>query len=217
MDGNGRWALKKKKKRNFGHKKGVEIIPSLIKHCQKIKVKYLTLFVFSYNNWKRPVKEINYIFDLFVNYLNKYEKFLKKNDIKLNFLGEKDKLNQNIRANIKLIEKKTSKNKSIVVNLAFNYSSRKEILNSINKLLKNKKIKHINKEIFEKQLHTSNIPDPDILIRTGGYSRVSDFLLWQISYTELYFLKKLWPDFNVGDLKKVIKNYCLVKRNYGSI
>ncbi len=217
MDGNGRWALKRKKPRTFGHKEGIRNIKPIIKFCQGRNIKFLTLFVFSLDNWKRSRKEVSYLFTMLDNFLKKELNYLTKNKIKINFIGEKKKLEKKLYLNIKNVEKKTSKNLNITVNLAFNYSSKGEILNSFKKIIKNKKITNLTLDTIKNNLYTKNVPDPDILIRSGGYSRLSDFLLWQIAYTEIFFIKKLWPDFNANDLNKIIKKYISIKRNFGAV
>ena len=215
MDGNGRWALKKNKPRKYGHKKGLDNIKSIIDTCKKKNIKYLTLFVFSFDNWNRSKIEISYLFSLIRNFLNKDTNYLILNKIKIKVIGEKKKLCKDLLKNLKKIEKLTSKEFEITINLAFNYSSKLEIVSSMMKLLKKKKT--INIKNIEENLYTGVIPSPEILIRTGGYSRLSDFLLWQLSYTEIFFLKKLWPDFNSNDLKKIIQKYKKIKRNFGAI
>jgi undecaprenyl diphosphate synthase len=217
MDGNGRWALKRRKPRNAGHRKGLDNISEIINYCKKQKVKHLTLFVFSLDNWKRSPKEILYLFKLLENFLDKYKKKLLKEKIKINFLGERKKLDKNFYHKILSIENETAKDYEITVNLAFNYSSKAEIVSSFNKILKNKLNKKITPSLVEKNLYTSGIPDPEILIRTGGKNRLSDFLLWQISYSEIFFIKKLWPDFKSKDLNKIVNEYKKIKRNFGGI
>ncbi len=217
MDGNGRWALKRKKPRTFGHKEGIRNIKPIIKFCQARNVKFLTLFVFSLDNWKRSKKEVSYLFAMLDNFLKKQLNYLIKNKIKINFIGEKKKIEKKLYLNIKNVEKKTSKDFTITVNLAFNYSSKVEILNSLKKSVKNKKITNLTLEIINNNLYTKDVPDPDILIRSGGYSRLSDFLLWQIAYSEIFFIKKLWPDFNPNDLNKIFKKYMSIKRNFGAV
>lgn len=217
MDGNGRWALKRKKPRTFGHKEGIRNIKPIIKFCQARNVKFLTLFVFSLDNWKRSKKEVSYLFAMLDNFLKKQLNYLIKNKIKINFIGEKKKIEKKLYLNIKNVEKKTSKDFNITVNLAFNYSSKVEILNSLKKSVKNKKITNLTLEIINNNLYTKDVPDPDILIRSGGYSRLSDFLLWQIAYSEIFFIKKLWPDFNPNDLNKIFKKYMSIKRNFGAV
>ena len=217
MDGNGRWALKRKKPRTFGHKEGIRNIKPIIKFCQARNVKFLTLFVFSLDNWKRSKNEVSYLFGMLDNFLKKQLNYLIKNKIKINFIGEKKKIEKKLYLNIKNVEKKTSKDFTITVNLAFNYSSKVEILNSLKKSVKNKKITNLTLEIINNNLYTKDVPDPDILIRSGGYCRLSDFLLWQIAYSEIFFIKKLWPDFNSNDLNKIFKKYMSIKRNFGAV
>jgi len=214
MDGNGRWGLKHKNIRNEGHKAGLETVEKIIKESIKQKIKYLTLYAFSTENWNRPRKEIKYLFNLLENFLlNKIEDLHKQN-IKLNIIGVKNfskKLNKLLTSS----EKKTSKNTTLQINLALNYGSKLEIINAIKKLNKNKKkITELN---LSKHLQTNNIPDPDILIRTGNTKRLSNFLLWQIAYAEIFFEKKLWPDFNEKDYVRIIKKFKNIKRNFGNI
>ena len=214
MDGNGRWGLKKYNSRNKGHSAGLATIEKIIKTSLEQKIKFLTLFAFSTENWKRPKSEIDHLFKLLENYLQiKIIKFHKKN-IKLKIIGEK-KFSKKLNSLLNKSEKMTSKNTSLQINLALNYGSKNEIVNSINKL--NKKKLKIKQKNIEKNLYTKNIPDPDILIRTGDQNRLSNFLLWQISYTEIFFLKKLWPDFNSSDYIRIINKFQKIKRNYGEI
>ena len=214
MDGNGRWGLKHKNIRNEGHKAGLDTVEKIIKETIKQKIKYITLYAFSTENWNRPRKEIKYLFNLLENFLlNKIEDLHKQN-IKLNIIGIKNfskKLNKLLTSS----EKKTSKNKTIQINLALNYGSKLEIINAIKKLNKNnKRITELN---LSKHLQTNNIPDPEILIRTGNTKRLSNFLLWQIAYAEIFFEKKLWPDFNEKDYVRIIKKFKNIKRNFGNI
>jgi len=214
MDGNGRWGLKHKNIRNEGHKAGLETVEKIIKESIKQKIKYLTLYAFSTENWNRPTKEIKYLFNLLENFLlNKIEDLHKQN-IKLNIIGVKNfskKLNKLLTSS----EKKTSKNTTLQINLALNYGSKLEIINAIKKLNKNnKRITELN---LSKHLQTNNIPDPEILIRTGNTKRLSNFLLWQIAYAEIFFEKKLWPDFNEKDYVRIIKKFKKIKRNFGNI
>ena len=215
MDGNGRWALKKNKPRNFGHQEGLKNISSLIEFAKKNKIKFLTLFVFSLDNWKRSKKEVNFLFNLLVKFLHKNIEELIRKKIKIKSIGERKKLSKKLINKIKKVEKLSSINYDITVNLAFNYSSKTEIIESFKKTIK-QKVK-ITKDIVKKNLYTKNIPDPELLIRTGGQNRLSDFMLWQMSYTEIFFLKKLWPDFNKNDFKKILQEYKKIKRNFGSI
>jgi len=217
MDGNGRWALKKKKSRNFGHKSGLSNIKNIIEFCLFKKIKYLSLYVFSLDNWKRSSSEINYLFNLVDLYLIKSSKYLISKKIKINIFGERDNLNKNLIKNLHKVEKLTRNNDKIIVNLLFNYSSKKEIINSVNRFLKNSDKKIITPNDIQKYLYTNGMPDPEILIRTGSTCRLSDFLLWQLAYTEIFFVKKFWPDFKYKDLEKVIKQYNKVKRNFGSV
>ena len=214
MDGNGRWAEQRKKPRNFGHKKGLDNIRPIIEFCKKKKISFLTLYVFSLDNWKRSEKEVGYLFSLIDQLFGKYTKYLIKNKIRINFIGEKTNLKKELINKIKNIQKITSEDYDTTVNLAFNYSSKLEITNALSKCIKNKKI---TPKIIEGNLYTANIPDPEILIRTGGLRRISDFLLWQISYTEIFFLKKFWPDFKTSDLSKILIDYHKIRRNFGAI
>ena len=215
MDGNGRWGIKHKGSRNSGHKEGLKTVEIVIEESIKKKVKYLTLYTFSTENWKRPKKEINFLFDLLENFLANRIKNLIKKRISLKFIGELKRLPLNLRKLIKLSEKKTSQNSIIQVNVALNYGSKSELINSV-KLINKKNIK-INEENIDKNLFTNDQPNPDILIRTGNTQRLSNFMLWQIAYTEIFFEKKLWPDFNAMDLKKILNKFRNIKRNYGSI
>ena len=215
MDGNGRWGIKHKGTRNAGHKAGLSSVESVIEECIKEEIKYLTLFVFSTENWKRPKKEINFLFNLLENFLLKKIDDLVKNKIRLKFVGELKKLPSVLRKLIKISEKKTLQNSTIQVNIALNYGSKKELINSI-KLINKKGIK-INEVNISKNLFTSNMPDPEILIRTGNTHRLSNFMLWQLAYTEIFFEKKLWPDFKKKDFKKILEKFSYIKRNFGSV
>ena len=215
MDGNGRWALKRNKPRNLGHQEGLKNISSLIEFAKKNKIKFLTLFVFSLDNWKRSKKEVNFLFNLLEKFLDKNIEELIKKNLKIKSIGERKKLSKKLINKIKKVEKLSSMNYDITVNLAFNYSSKTEIIESFKKSIKQKA--KITKDTIKKNLYTKNIPDPELLIRTGGQNRLSDFMLWQMSYTEIFFLKKLWPDFNKNDFKKILQEYKQIKRNFGSI
>ena len=214
MDGNGRWGLKHKKSRNAGHKAGLKTVEKIIKTIIQNKIKYLTLYAFSTENWKRPKKEINFLFNLLENFLTERIDDLHKQNIKLKIIGEKifsTKLNKLLKSS----EKKTLNNKRLQINLALNYGSKTELINAFKKLQKNKtKISEIN---INKYLLTKHIPDPDILIRTGNTQRLSNFLLWQLAYTEIFFEKKLWPDFNEKDYGKILNKYQKIRRNFGRI
>ena len=212
MDGNGRWGKKKRKKRNYGHLKGVDTVKKIVKSSIRFKVPIVTFYVFSSENWKRPKTEISFLFKLIKSYFTKEIQSVISQGIKINILGDLKKLSKELRSVLKRTEKLTKKNKKITVNLAINYGSRQEIFYAFRKLKKK-----INLKNFKKNLYTKNMPNPDILIRTGGKIRLSNFMLWQLAYTELFFLKKLWPDFNSSDLKKIIFKYKNIKRNFGSV
>ena len=214
MDGNGRWGLKNKNSRNAGHKAGIKTVEKIIKESIKNKIKHLTLYAFSTENWKRPKKEINFLFSLLENFLKNRIDELHKQNIKLKIIGVKSfssKLNKLLNTS----EKKTLKNTKLQINLALNYGSKFELVNAFKNLEKNKD--KISEKTLSKYLQTKNIPDPDILIRTGNTNRLSNFLLWQIAYSEIFFEKKLWPEFNEKDYNKIIKKFRNIKRNYGNI
>ena len=214
MDGNGRWGLKYKSSRNEGHKAGLYTVEKIIKESIKQKINFLTLYVFSTENWNRPKKEVNYLFNLLENFLLNKIDDLHKQDIKLNIIGVKN-FSKKLNKLLSLSEKKTSKNTTLQINLALNYGSKFEILNALKKLNKNND--KINEKNFKKYLQTKNIPDPELLIRTGNTKRLSNFLLWQLAYAEIFFEKKLWPDFNEKDYVRIIKNFKKIKRNFGNI
>ena len=216
MDGNGRWGLKRKNSRNYGHLKGIGSVEKAVKVSIQKKIPCLTLYTFSTENWKRPKKEIKFLFDLIRKSLKKNLKNIIKNEIRINILGKKQGLPKDISKIIKLIEKKTKKSKKITLNLAINYGSKEEIFNAFKKLLTGKK-RSFDIKSFEKNLYTNNIPDPDVLIRTGGNKRLSNFLLWQLAYTEIFFLEKLWPDFNENDYNRIINKFHNIKRKFGDI
>ena len=214
MDGNGRWGLKYRNSRNLGHKEGLKTVEKIIKSSIKKKIKFLTLYAFSTENWKRPKKEINYLFNLLENFLiNKLDDIHKQN-IKIKILGYK-KFSKKLNNLLNFAEKKTIKNSKLQINLALNYGSKLEIINAFKKI-KISKIK-INEKNLEKYLQTKNIPNPDVLIRTGNTKRLSNFLLWQLAYSEIFFEKKLWPSFNEKDYNKIITEYKNIKRNFGKI
>ena len=215
MDGNGRWGIKNKNSRNAGHRAGLNSVESIIDECIKIKIKYLTLYTFSTENWKRPKKEINFLFNLLENFLSSKIDNLVQKKIKVKFIGEINNLPKKLKKLIKTSEKKTSKNSFLQINIALNYGSKNELIKAI-KLINKNKLK-INEGNIQKNLFTNNIPDPEILIRTGNTKRLSNFLLWQIAYSEIFFEKKLWPDFTNKDFKKIIIKFKKIKRNFGSI
>ncbi len=212
MDGNGRWGKKKGKGRNFGHYQGVETVKKIVTSSIKLNIPIITLYVFSSENWRRPKYEINYLFQLIKTYFAKEIKNIVKQGIKINIIGELNKLSSDLKLILKKTSSITKKNKKIIVNLAVNYGSKTEIVKAFKKNKKALNIKNI-----EKNLYTKFMPNPDILIRTGGRQRLSNFMLWQLAYTELFFLNKLWPDFNGKDLEKIIKKYKKIKRNYGAL
>ena len=212
MDGNGRWGKKKNKGRNYGHLKGVDTVKKIVTDSIKFKIPIVTFYVFSSENWKRPKTEISFLFKLINNYFTREIESVISQGIKINILGEINKLSANIKNTLKKTINLTKKNKKITVNLAINYGSKNEILNALKKTKKK-----INVKNFEKNLYTKNMPNPDILIRTGGHQRLSNFMLWQLAYAELFFLNKLWPDFNSRDLYKIINKYKKSKRNFGGI
>ncbi len=214
MDGNGRWGLKYKNSRNAGHKAGLKTVERIIKQSIKNKVKFLTLYAFSTENWKRPKEEINYLFNLLENFLiDKIDK-IHSEDIKIKILG-KINFSKKLNKLLKYSETKTFKNKKLHINLALNYGSKAEILGAFKKLSIKKE--GITEKNLNKYLQTKNMPDPDILIRTGNTNRLSNFLLWQAAYSEIFFEKKLWPDFNEKDYNKIIKKFKKIKRNFGNI
>ena len=215
MDGNGRWGIKNKKSRNLGHKAGLITVEKIIKATVKKNIKYLTLYVFSTENWKRPKKEVSFLFNLLEVFLIKKTIKLNKNNIKLKIIGDSKMFSTKLKKILIDSEKKTIDNKKLQINLALNYGSRDEIVNSIN-LIKKKKTPITIKNI-EKNLYTAGIPDPEILIRTGNTNRLSNFLLWQAAYAEIFFVKKLWPDFQVSDFYKILNNFKNLKRNFGAL
>ena len=212
MDGNGRWGQKRNEGRNFGHLNGVETVKKIVEKSLKLKIPIITFYVFSTENWKRPKSEINFLFKLIINYFRKELSRVILNGIKINIIGKTNRLPLKIKISLKDVVQKTRKNKKIIVNLAINYGSRDEIVNACKKT-KGK----ISTRSLSKNLYTKSLPNPDILIRTGGHKRLSNFMLWQLAYTEIYFIDKLWPDFNGRDFEKIINNFKKVKRNFGSI
>ena len=213
MDGNGRWGLKKNKGRNFGHLKGVETVKKIVKSSIELKIPIVTFYVFSSENWKRPRKEINFLFKLINIYFKQEIKNITSQGIKINIMGEIEALSLNLRTLLKKTMHLTRNNNEITVNLAINYGSKNEIFQAIKKTTK-KKLNIIN---LEKNFFFKTLPNPDILIRTGGHQRLSNFMLWQLAYTELFFLKKLWPDFKKNDFIRILKKYKKIKRNFGDI
>ena len=215
MDGNGRWGLKKKNSRNYGHTKGVEVVEEIIEEAIKKKIKFLTLYTFSTENWKRPKKEIRFLINLLENYIKKELNRLIEKNIKLNIIGNIDKFPKTLKKKLRNAEKLSQQNHIIQINIALNYGSKEEIIKSVKKLIKLSKI--VNEKNISQNLYTKDIPDPEILIRTGNTNRLSNFLLWQSSYTEIFFISKLWPDFTKKDFSKIINNFSKVRRNFGGI
>ena len=215
MDGNGRWGLKKKKSRNLGHKAGLNTIEKIIRETIKKKIKFLTLYAFSTENWKRPKKEINFLFNLLKDFLNKKTNQLNKNGIKFKMIGSKKMLSKDLIKILLNSEKITKNNKNLQINLALNYGSKSELISTINII--NKKKIDINELNVNKHLYTHDIPDPDLLIRTGNTNRLSNFMLWQLAYSEIFFEKKLWPDFTTKDYNKILSKFKKTKRNFGKI
>jgi len=216
MDGNGRWGLKKRGSRNYGHLRGINTVETVIKSSLSQKIPYLTLYTFSTENWKRPDNEINFLFDLIRKHIKKNLKKIIKQGIKINVIGKRKNLPLDIIKSLKLIETKTKKNNAITINLALNYGSKEEIVDACKKFVTDKNEK-VDIKTFKKKLYTKDMPDPDILIRTGGNKRLSNFLLWQVAYAEIFFIDKLWPDFKEYDFKNIISKFHKIKRNFGRI
>jgi len=215
MDGNGRWGLKNKNSRNLGHKSGLITVEKIIKSSIKNKIKFLTLYAFSTENWKRPKIEIRFLLNLLETFLKEKVDDLHKNGIKLKIIGDIKKFPKKIQSNINFVQKKTFDNKNLELILALNYGSKNEIVNAINSIKHNKS--KISQKLIDNHLYTKGIPNPDLLIRTGNTSRLSNFLLWQLSYTEIFFVKKMWPDFNEKDYKNILVKFKKIKRNFGNI
>ncbi len=215
MDGNGRWGLKNKKSRNLGHKSGLKTVEKIIKSSIKNRIKFLTLYAFSSENWKRPKIEINFLLNLLESFLKEKINELHENRIKLKIIGDIKKFPKKIQNNLKSAERKTLKNKKLQLILALNYGSKNELVKAIKSINKNKM--KINENSVDKSLYTKGIPNPDILIRTGNTNRLSNFLLWQLSYSEIFFVKKMWPDFKEKDYKKILDKFKNIKRNFGNI
>ena len=214
MDGNGRWGVKHKKSRNLGHKQGLKTVEKIIKFSIKQKIRYLTLYAFSTENWKRPKKEINFLFKLLENFLIQNINKLQNQNIKIKIIGEK-KFSKKLNKVLLDSENKTKNNKKLQINLALNYGSKNELINTLKLINKNRE--NISEKNVKKYLFTSDSPDPDLLIRTGNTNRLSNFMLWQLAYSEIYFVKKLWPDFNEKDYNKILNNFKKIKRNFGNI
>jgi undecaprenyl diphosphate synthase len=213
MDGNGRWGLKHKKSRNLGHKEGLKTVEMVIRYCVKNQIKFLTLYAFSTENWKRPLKERNYLFNLLEIYLKQKLEKIDKEKIRIKILGEKN-FSKKLNKLLNFAENKTMRNTKLQINLALNYGSKKELVYAFNKLKKKTKV---SENDINNSLYTKNIPDPEVLIRTGNTQRLSNFLLWQVAYAEIFFEKKLWPEFATKDLNKIMKKFSNIKRNFGNI
>jgi len=218
MDGNGRWAKNKLLPRLIGHNKGLDSVKKIIEFSIKYKIKALTLYAFSTENWKRPIKEVEGLLKLFSQSISKESKKIHSNDIRLKFIGDVSILTKTLQEKIKKIEKETSRNTSLILNIAINYGGRLDIVNSVNNFYKNKnKTIKITEKNVANGLYTKGQPDVDLLIRTGGEQRISNFLLWQIAYAELYFSKKLWPDFNEKVFVDALYFFQNTERKFGSI
>ena len=215
MDGNGRWGMKNKKSRNLGHKAGLVTAEKIIKKTIQKKIKFLTLYAFSTENWKRPKKEVHFLFNLLEEFLITKTEQLNKQDIKLTVIGSRKNISKKLIKIILSTETSTKNNKSLQINLALNYGFKNELINAINIMKKNNIL--FNESNITKHLYTKNVPDPDLLIRTGNTNRLSNFLLWQLAYSEIYFVKKLWPDFSTKDYNKILNNFKNLKRNFGAI
>ena len=216
MDGNGRWGLKKKNSRNLGHKKGITRVEEVINQSIKKKIKFLTLYTFSSDNWKRPKIEVNFLLNLLEKYIDKEFYNLKNKNIKIKVLGDISKFPISLKTKLRKVERKTNNNTLMQINIALNYGSREELIYAFKRINYHKK-KIITEKLISNNLYTKNIPDPEILIRTGNTNRLSNFLLWQINYTEIFFVKKLWPDFTKNDFNKIINKFNRIKRNFGAI
>ncbi len=215
MDGNGRWGIKKRNSRNYGHKKGLKTVEKIINAAIKKKIKYLTLFVFSTENWKRPIKEVKYLQSLLSEFVDREIKNLIEKKIKIKIIGKIKPFPKNLKYKLNNVEKLTKFNDVIQINMALNYGSRQEIIESVKKIKKNNL--KVNVKNIDKYLYTNNIPEPEILIRTGNTRRISNFLLWQLIYTEIFFEKKMWPDFSTEDFYRILKKFKDIRRNFGGL
>ena len=216
MDGNGRWASIKGLSRTEGHRAGVKSVRRIIKHCTQLKIEYLTLFTFSQENWNRPKKEVFALMKLLIGSLNEELDAMIENNIKFKVIGNLNKLDLITRNRLQQAESLTAKNSGLTLCLAISYGGRQEIINAINKIIDSKK-EYTDEKEFSNFLYTANIPDPDLLIRTGDEHRISNFLLWQMAYTEIYFSKVFWPDFKEKDLDIAIENFKSRERRFGRI
>lgn len=220
MDGNGRWAAKRGLPRNAGHKKGAEVVIETAKAVKELDVPYLTIYAFSTENWKRSKQEVDGLMNLLRQYLDSNFEELEKNDVRIRFIGERGMLDADIVNKMENLEKRTISNRSLVLQIALSYGSRQEIVNAVRRTAQKVKngelaITDIDENEFSQMLYTAEVPDPDLLIRTSGEQRLSNYLLWQLAYTELFFTNTLWPDFNKEELKSIIENYKTRERRYG--
>ncbi len=218
MDGNGRWAKKRNLPRYFGHRAGVDSVREVVRNCAKLGIKYLTLFVFSTENWERPKREVNALMGLLKKLLKSEAKELNENNVRVKAIGQIEKLPKDVKKNLEELIELTRNNTGLTLVLSLSYGGRQEILDAIKKILKKKlEPEKLNEEEFRKFLYDPEIPDPDLLIRTGGEYRISNFLLFQSAYTEFYFTKTLWPDFREKDLLLAIEDYQKRKRKFGRV
>ncbi len=219
MDGNGRWAKSKNKNRMIGHKEGVKALKNIIKTCIDINIECLSAYTFSTENWKRPETEVSFLMNLLEIMIEKEIKNLKEKNVKVNIIGNKEKLSKKLIKKIELLESKTNNCTGMILNLMINYGSRDEIINAVNQIKNDKNLsdKTITEEIFQKNLYTQTLPDPEIVIRTSGEKRISNFMLWQISYSELYFTDTLWPDFSQKELLAILTDYQDRNRRFGGL
>ena len=222
MDGNGRWAKKRGLPRSAGHSAGADSLKKIVTECNKMGIKYITVYAFSTENWKRPKEEVDYLMNLLMDYLKNAETTLAGENVVIKAIGSRKELSDELCEQIKKTEEFTKNNDGIVMNIALNYGSREEIVNSVKKICKNVQngecsIEDINSEMISDNLYTASQPDPDLIIRTSGEERISNFLLWQLAYSELWFTDKLWPDFNINDLHQAIIDYQNRNRRYGGV
>lgn len=218
MDGNGRWARERGLPRIIGHKVGAESVREIIRAAKDIGIKYLTLFTFSTENWKRPEEEVNFLMDMLQRLLRDEVEDLKRNGVRLRAMGRLDMLPRRVREELKHAERETNMNRELTVILAISYSGRAEIVDALKKIVREgKNPEQISEETFSNFLYLPDIPEPDLMIRTSGEMRISNFMLWQLAYTELYFTRTLWPDFRREEFLKIIEDYTKRERRFGGI
>lgn len=218
MDGNGRWAQKKGLPRRKGHKEGVNTLKKIVKAAGEIGINYLTVYAFSTENWKRPDKEVNFLLNLFENTIKNELDELKEKNVHINVIGRKKTLPSNLVKQIEYLENETAKESDLILNIAFNYGGRAEIVDTAKKILKEKiEVEDIDEKKFSSYLYFSNIPDVELLIRTGGEKRLSNFLLWESAYAELYFADIFWPDFSKENLEEAVDEFNQRNRRFGSL